>query len=322
MAIVKEMCAGELGPGWHAFEGAPEGKVELYEELEEDEQDLRTPNSKKPKRARGSQMGTKAAPPPAIRAKRAVKQLVSYVVSAEGEQESGSEEKEDEVILNQGVSEEETESEGPAEKEIRRKGPPSKEKGKAKERVPMQKRAMKVKGRKRVPRKLLDGKEEFLDDEKLEEEGDVLKKPENEVGPSTSGGFRWEQVKEGDDCAFIESPEWTGSQSSMPRGQISNLSLLNPLQIFLLLAPLSYWQMVVDQTIFYAEVSRTAAAPSKKGKQRPWSLVTVQEILKVAWDCSLYGSASFACSDGLLALWQLWQCNVFRNGSGYIIEQI
>lgn len=80
-------------------------------------------------------------------------------------------------------------------------------------REPMEKRAAKVKGRKRVPRNLLDGvssgEEEFSDDEALKGEGDVLERGDEEAGPSTSAAraqLQWEEVEEGDEVEEISPP--------------------------------------------------------------------------------------------------------------------
>jgi hypothetical protein len=218
--------------------------------------------------------------------KKAVKPPVRYAESpSEAESEGGSKSEEE---INQGAeAEDETESDGPAQPAARggrNKGPTQAEKGKGKAVESFQKRPKKVAGRKKLPRRLLDGfssgEEEYSDDEQLEREGDVLERADEAAGPSTSSGLSWEPVQEGEDCSFIGPPEWKGGQSRIVRGAIGNLSLLNPLQIFLLLVPLSYWQMVAEQTNLYAEVSRAQATPTEKGKIRPWTPVSVQEVLK------------------------------------------
>jgi hypothetical protein len=60
---------------------------------------------------------------------------------------------------------------------------------------------------------------------------------------------------------------------------IANLAALTPLQVFLLLVPLSWWQYVCEQTNKYAESSREAAGlPENQGRR--WTPVTVQELLR------------------------------------------
>ncbi|GAQ90847.1 hypothetical protein KFL_006920015 [Klebsormidium nitens] len=237
------------------------------------EQDLRTPQSKR--RGTGGD-----AVEDAPRVRRAVRPPARLVESDE-EEEDDEEEQSDEG--DKPESEEETES----EEEARQSAPVSR-KGKEKvpvEREPMKKRAAKAKARKRVPRQLLDGassgEEEFSDDEQLEDEGDPLETAGEAAAPSSSAALQWEAVEEGDDCAFIQPPEWKGGRSRVVRGVIGSLSLLNPFQIFLLLIPLErFWEGTVEQTNLYAEVSRGDAGPTEKGKQRGWTPVTLQELLK------------------------------------------
>lgn len=66
----------------------------------------------------------------------------------------------------------------------------------------------------------------------------------------------------------------TGEEHSKPAG-----SDPGPLQIFLLLVPLSWWQFTVKQTNLYAERSREEQG-LPHGRGRSWTPVSLQELLR------------------------------------------
>jgi hypothetical protein len=148
-----------------------------------------------------------------------------------------------------------------------------------KRKVVMEKRPVKPAANKRVAQRLLDGAssgdETFSDDEKVAGEGSPLEQ-EDEAGPS--GRMHWEKVAEGDACEEVAPDEFTGSRSRVVG--LPDLKLLNPLQVFLMLVPLLYWEGVVQQTNLYAETSRRNAQAEGQPEGRSWSPVTVQEILR------------------------------------------
>lgn len=136
-----------------------------------------------------------------------------------------------------------------------------------------------MKGRKRVPRRLLDGgsddeEADHSDDDQLVREGDPLETAD-EAGPSTSTAWEWKAVEAGDAGTNLQPAAWQGSRSRVPRAALSDLSTLNPFQIFMLLVPLSFWRWAVEQTNLYAQQSRDRAPATEKGKSRPWTPVTV-----------------------------------------------
>jgi hypothetical protein len=238
--------------------------------------DLRTPQSKK--RADKGKAPLEGAEAPA-HPRRATKPPARYTEEEGSEEEEdggdagGSDDEEFEppalVALDEDVgSDDEAET---VEQQGGAAAPPRKS---------FEKRALKSKGRKRVPRRLLDGgsdeEGEHSDDEQLIQEGDPLETAD-EAGPSAT--WEWRAVEEGDACTNLQPAAWQGSRSRVPRATLSDLSTLNPFQIFLLLVPLSFWRWAVEQTNLYAQQSRDSAPASEKGKSRPWTPVTLQELL-------------------------------------------
>lgn len=149
-------------------------------------------------------------------------------------------------------------------------------------RVSFVKRKAKRKGRGKVSKELMEGDssgsdEDYFSDEELEEEGgsEPLEQEEGEAGPS--GEMQWEPVEEGDTVEELQPPPFTGPERRV-KG-IVHLAALTPLQVFLLLVPLPWWQYVCEQINKYAESSR-AGAGLPDGKGRRWTPMTVEEILR------------------------------------------
>ncbi|GAQ91128.1 hypothetical protein KFL_007310050 [Klebsormidium nitens] len=171
--------------------------------------------------------------------------------------------------------------------------------------VVFQKRAAKKHGRQRVSKKLMDGAssgdEDGLSDEELAEEGvgPLDKEPEAAAGPSAE--MSWEQVAEGDVLEDVQPPPFTGPASRVKN--LPGLAMLTPLQVFLMLVPLSWWTFVVEQTNRYAAASRGEQG-LPEGSGRSWSPVTLQELL------SWFGLVFAMALHPLPALAHYWRTGV------------
>jgi hypothetical protein len=169
--------------------------------------------------------------------------------------------------------------------------------------VTFTKQAAKPKGRKRVSKKLLEGDssgdEENVSDEEPAEGVGPLDAPENEAGPSTE--MEWQPVEPGNTVEDLQPPEFTGSNRRVKN--IPNLLAATPLQLFLLLVPLSWWQFTVKQTNLYAERSREEQG-LPDGRCRGWVPVTLQELL--CW----FGLVLAMALHPLPSLNRYWQSDV------------
>lgn len=245
-------------------EGAPLVELTTTQEQREGvmEFDLRSPEKLPETPANNAHTDEGAAGAPRVRRKAALRPAVV-------ESENGSLGSRSSSEKGQEVDQDER---GSSEEEVPQ---PAKQKRK----VVMEKRPIKPAANKRVAQRLLDGAssgdEDWSDDDRVAGEGNPLEH-EDEGGPS--GQMHWEKVAEGDVCEDVAPNEFTGSRSRVVG--LPDLKLFNPLQVFLMLVPLLYWEGVVDQTNLYAEVSRRNAQAEGQPEGRSWSPVTVGEILR------------------------------------------